>query len=152
MKHFDDLYSKYYESVYRFAFHFLRNYENASDISQDVFTELYGSILRRNEIRNVKSWLFKVTSNLCLSYLKRNNKIGEYKTTKQFEDEQEVPENSMVLEALQRLEEKDQMLLTLYNEGLSYKELAEITGIKYTSVGKTLSRTLKRLKNEMEKK
>ena len=152
MKQFDDLYREYYESVYRLAFRFLRNHENACDISQDVFIELHRSMTRKNEIRSVKSWLLKVTSNLCLSFLKKNNRNREYKSTKQFDNEQEIQDNSFVFEAIQKLDAKDQMLLTLYNEELSYKELAEIAGIKYTSVGKTLSRALNRLKDELEKK
>jgi DNA-directed RNA polymerase specialized sigma24 family protein len=43
-------------------------------------------------------------------------------------------------------------LLTLYSEDFSYKEIAEITGIKFSSVGKTLARALKKLQNEIETK
>ncbi len=42
------------------------------------------------------------------------------------------------------------MLAVLYSEGLSYKELAQATGINLSSVGKMLSRTLKKLGEELK--
>jgi len=64
LKHFNDLYSEHYKSVYQLAFRFLNDHESAADISQDVFVYLYKSITKNAEIENVKAWLLKVTSNL----------------------------------------------------------------------------------------
>jgi len=147
---FNDLYNMYYKSVYRLAFRFLNDFENASDISQDVFIHLYNCIIQKKEIRNEKAWLYKVTSNLCLAFIKKNKRINSIKT-EATEVQTESDINTEILEALQKLKEKDRMLLTLYNEGLTYKELAEITGIKFTSISKTLSRALKKLKDEIER-
>lgn len=152
MKQFEEIYAEYYKPVYRLAMRFLHNHDNASDISQDVFIQLYSSLKRNNEIRSEKAWLFKVTSNLCLSFLKKNEKINGFEAEKLMGTPVAEQQHSIVLEALQKLNAKDRMLLTLYDDGLSYKELAEVTGIKYTSVGKTLSRALNRLKDEVEKK
>jgi len=52
---------------------------------------------------------------------------------------------------LKRLTKDESVLAILYSEGCSYKEIAEITGIRLTSVGKTLSRTLMKLGNELKK-
>jgi len=37
----------------------------------------------------------------------------------------------------------------LYSEGLSYREISDATGIKSSSIGKTLSRTLEKLEKEL---
>jgi RNA polymerase sigma-70 factor (ECF subfamily) len=47
--------------------------------------------------------------------------------------------------ALVKLKPRDRMLAVLYSEGLSYKEMAEATGIRFASVGKLLSRTLEKI-------
>jgi DNA-directed RNA polymerase specialized sigma24 family protein len=44
------------------------------------------------------------------------------------------------------LSEKEQVLVSLYSEGMSYKEMTEISGLCFTSVGTTLSRALAKLK------
>ena len=52
----------------------------------------------------------------------------------------------VVRKALTMLGAQEMLLAVLYSEGFSYKEMAELTGIKYASVGKTLARTLQKLK------
>jgi len=152
LKRFSDLYKEHYISVFRLAFRFVNDHESAADISQDVFVYLYKNLVKNAKIENEKAWLFKVTSNLSLAYLRKNKRTIEIKNEVQIEIKNENQSSSEVLTALQKLKENDRVLLTLYNEGLSYKELSAATGIKLTSVGKTLSRALKRLKDEVERR
>lgn len=152
MEPFNRLYEEHYKSVYRLAYRFLRNHEAAADISQDVFLYLYKRLNKGVKIENEKSWLFKVCSNLSLAHIRKNKRIVELNAQVKADDIKVNSSESTVFEALQKLPENDRLLLTLYNEGLSYKELSVATGIKLTSVGKKLSRTLKKLKDEMEKR
>ena len=48
-------------------------------------------------------------------------------------------------EALERLTERDQTVLLLWNAGLSYAEIAEQTGLARGAISTTLARALKRL-------
>ena len=57
----------------------------------------------------------------------------------------------MVQAALSSLNPHERALMVLYSEGMSYKEIAESTGMRFSSVGKTLSRTLEKLENELKK-
>jgi len=58
----------------------------------------------------------------------------------------------IINDALSKLKSKNKLLVLLYSEGLSYKEMSELTDIKLSSIGKTLSRTLSTLKNELKDK
>jgi DNA-directed RNA polymerase specialized sigma24 family protein len=51
---------------------------------------------------------------------------------------------------MQRLKMKERMLLTLYSENFSYKEISEISGVKMTSVGKSIARGLEKLRIILE--
>ena len=51
---------------------------------------------------------------------------------------------------ISKLDGKDQSLVVLYSEGYSYKEIAEITGMNFNSVGKTLSRIFEKLRRDYE--
>jgi len=53
-------------------------------------------------------------------------------------------------QVLDKLKPDERFLVVLYSEGLSYKEMAEVTEIKFTSVGKTLSRILKKIEIELK--
>ena len=64
LNNFKDTYNTYYKLVYRLAFKFLGNHDNAADITQDVFMHLYSQLKLRGEVHNTKAWLYKVTSNL----------------------------------------------------------------------------------------
>ena len=54
--------------------------------------------------------------------------------------------------ALNTLSAKEKVLVIAYSEGMSYRELSELTSINFNSIGKTLSRALKKLSEEMKKK
>ena len=58
---------------------------------------------------------------------------------------------TMVHAALSVLNPHERALMVLYSEGMSYKEIAESSGMRFSSVGKTLSRTLEKLENELKK-
>ena len=58
-------------------------------------------------------------------------------------------ETSDILNTIAHLSEKEQTLVVLYSEGYSYKEIAEMTGRNFHSVGKTLSRTLDKIKKHV---
>lgn len=151
MNNFKDTYNTYYKLVYRFAFKFLGDHDNAADITQDVFLHLHNQLKLKREIYNIKAWLYKVTSNLCMTFLNKNKRITIQEYKNPVADEVDNEKNIEVVEALKKMNKRDRILLTLYSEDISYKKLAEITGIKFTSIGKTLSRALIKLKHEMER-
>ena len=151
MSNFKDTYNTYYKLVYRLAYKFLGDHDNAADITQDVFLHLYNQLKLKREIYNIKAWLYKVTSNLCMTFLNKNKRITIQEYKNPVADEVDNEKNIEVVEALKKMNKRDRILLTLYSEDISYKKLAEITGIKFTSIGKTLSRALKKLKHEMER-
>jgi len=45
-----------------------------------------------------------------------------------------------------KLKEHERLVVILYSEGLSYKEIAEVSGVKFTSVSQNLSRALDKLR------
>jgi RNA polymerase sigma-70 factor (ECF subfamily) len=54
-----------------------------------------------------------------------------------------------ILNAIAHLNEKEQTLVVLYSEGYSYKEIAEMTGRNLSSIGKTLSRIMDKIKKHV---
>jgi len=136
--------------VFRLAYKFLNNKENAADISQEVFISLYNQLKQKKEIHNINSWLYKVTTNQCMSFFKKNKIFTGKLLDEEINFENQNENNTGIFEAVKKMKPQDKILLTLYSEDFSYKEMAKITGIKFSSIGKTLSRALNKLKNEIE--
>lgn len=126
--------------------------EPAMDVAQDTFIKMMNRLTHRNEpIENPRAWLYKVAGNLCLNELSKKRlhhekqMLNEAETVEYSTPEAALIENekrNSVRQAISQLEPVQQMLVMMYNDGLSYRELAEATGIKEQSIGKTLWRII----------
>ncbi len=153
---FEKIYNDNYLLLYRIACKMLNDNDAAQDIVQDTFINLYEKTKNNGyEITNNRNWLSKVIYNKCIDYLRKSKdktdlKIIEKSSAKN--DNIETTETKKLIEnALSKLNYKERMIAVLYSEGFSYKEISKITEINFSSVGTTLSRTLKKLKIELTK-
>jgi RNA polymerase sigma-70 factor (ECF subfamily) len=125
----------------------------ASDIVQEVFIYLHEKLQKGHQINHLRSWLSKAVYNRCIDFLRKPKRnVGLDVVEKQGEEDRflEKEETKKVIrDALEKLKINEKLLAVLYSEGFSYKEMAEISGIKMSSIGNTLSRTLKKLKKEL---
>jgi RNA polymerase sigma factor, sigma-70 family len=141
--------------IYRLVSKFISDRQEIEDVVQEVFMKLFQEIQTKRTIDYPRTWLYKVASNQCVNIVGRRQETfsiddvsvnalsnNECVMQKYEEDEQKI----IIQKALARLEEHERLIIILYSEGLSYKEIAEISGVKFTSIGKTLSRTLDKLK------
>lgn len=72
---FEELYRSYGENVYRLAYRMLGNHEEASDITQETFLQVYRSIGGFREESQLSTWIFTITRNLCYRLSQRQQKI-----------------------------------------------------------------------------
>lgn len=150
---FDELYGMYSERIFRLAFRLLGNQEEARDATQETFFRLHQKLNGGPPLEKPKSWLYRVAVNYCSDLLKHKKlspRILDLNSTSPVglgpEKETELQERSRLIKnALDQLPRQDRFLIVLYMDGLSYLELAETSGIKITSVGKTLSRAVEKL-------
>jgi RNA polymerase sigma-70 factor, ECF subfamily len=150
---FSDLYKAYSPAVYRLAYRLLGDREEAGDITQETFSRLYQALEDSDEILFPKSWIFTVAANVCRDFLRRRRKTKDAVSRHPGDPGRAGSENDLELKrevealrlALRRLRKRDQILVMLYLDDLSYKELARATGISAGSIGKTLSRAIEKL-------
>lgn len=136
----------FHGTLYRLAFGYVRNSENAEDICQNAFIKLldYGGEFRSPE--NCKAWLIRVTINLSKNLLRSKRFV-------QFEElDESIPalnaEEYGLLETVMLLPPKYRAVIHLYYyEGYSVKEIADIIGATVSTVTTRLSRARERLKD-----
>lgn len=72
---FEDLVKRYSTPLFNFIYRFLGDYDQACDILQHVFIQLYGSLKGLRTDKPLKAWLFQVARNRCLDELRRKRVI-----------------------------------------------------------------------------
>jgi RNA polymerase sigma-70 factor (ECF subfamily) len=129
--------------------------DHASDVVQEVFVSLFDKLKNGYVIQFQNTWLYRATIYKCCDVLRRQKHFEPLESAVNCPNETELTDKSdtaaIVQKALLGLTSQERGLAILYSEGLSYKELADATGIKLTSIGKTLSRVLDKLEKELKK-
>jgi RNA polymerase sigma-70 factor, ECF subfamily len=155
---FQEIYIENYTRMFSVALKMVGDDDTASDIVQEVFIYLFDKLNNGKVILHLNTWLYRATINKsidCLRKQKRFQPIESLSGSKISTTDEDVIDKietkAAINRALSKLKPKEKSLLVLYSEGLSYKDIANTTGIRFSSVGKMLSRTLDKLKNELHK-
>jgi len=148
---FESLYEHFATAIYRFSYRLLGNPEEARDLTQETFFRLFQAMDGGPPIDNPHSWLYTVAANLCANQLKkkaqRRRDTGFSDRNGRSQEEELVirQESESLRRCLSQLDKRDQILLMLYGNDLSYAEMSRATGIKTSSIGKTLARAIEKL-------
>ncbi len=150
---FNEMYKQNYNLVYRLANRMVKDEDISKDITQEVFIKLYEAIHDGQHFLKIQSWLYRVTVNSCYNHHRNIRKKGKSVENSQLQSEIESEvsfieqdESQRIRDLMLRLKVKEQLILSLYSDGMSYKEIAEASGIPFNSVGTTLTRALTKLK------
>lgn len=155
MEQFNELYKLHYTTIYRMVSKYSVSRFEAEDIVQEVFIKLYLQYDSGATVQFPKTWLYKVASNICINTISRRketlhiDKVNELDLGVFDSLEMKIEEDEhgkIILNALSILKEQEKLIVILYSEGLSYKEIADVSGVRFSSVSKCLSRALEKLK------
>lgn len=132
---FHEVYARYAEDVYRFAHWLTGNPDEARDITSETFVRAFTG---PNDIRleSVKAYLFTIARNLHRRQWRRVSRHEPLEegvpdsTTAPDEAAAQRDEFQRTLAAVQSLPELDRTVLLLRaEEGLSYEDIAAVTGL-----------------------
>lgn len=144
-----ELFEEHGAAIYRFAAVLLRHHQDAEDVVQDTFLKLLRHLQAGGAEGNLRGWLFTVAAHAARDRVRRRARWLPWSGAN---DVAVVPAPladedgrlRALRESLQRLPRRDRLLLALRASGLSYREMAEATGIRPASIGTLLARALER--------
>ncbi len=134
-------------TVYKFAYRYVRNGDDAQDVSQEAFVRAWKNIKKFDETRNFKTWLFAIAKNAALDLIKKKKPLLFSQIAE--EDDQldtffapflaapELPdaifahkmEKADIARSLATLPPNYRMVLAMrYNDHLKFREIAETLG------------------------
>jgi DNA-directed RNA polymerase specialized sigma24 family protein len=70
---FQEIYNQFKVLVYNVALNYVQNIEDAEEITQDVFVKINGSLDKFNNNSTLKTWIYRITINECLDFIKKKN-------------------------------------------------------------------------------
>lgn len=143
---FEQVVRKYKTTVGKVCLIRLKNWADAEDCFQNVFSTLYTKSPHFKDEEHLKAWLIRVAINECKNYIRDNKPLLPLKDVK--ENSVDFPQDSCDISwALLKLEPKYRNVLYLhYSERYKIEEIAQILGKNTNTVKSLLKRGREKLK------
>ena len=168
---FSELLDEFQQKVFHTCISFIPNKEDAEDVVQEVFLEVYRSIHKFKGDSKLSTWIYKISTNKCLEFIRKKN------AKKRFAFMQSIMGNEVPLDktnfftefnhpgillenkektetiylAINSLPESQRVVFTLAKlDGKSYQEIVDITGKSLSSVESIMFRAKKNLQKKLE--
>lgn len=163
---FDKIVECYQTKIYNLAFNYVKQSEEAKDLTQDIFITIYQSISKLRDETKFSAWLYQVAINHCRNRYKKLQRKGFFNsrsindpesplqlssgqsTEKEFERKNTIKMVRTAIAAMPK-GEKEVLLLRDIQE-LSYEEVSVILNIPLGTVKSRLSRARTALKDKLK--
>ncbi len=166
------LLERYQELVVSTCFNFLRNRDDAHDIAQEVFIEVYKSIGKFRKDAALATWLYRIAVNKSLNHLRKHKNqtlqveiekvhteqttglnLSEPDFTRPLEQEREYIRRAGLLhQTISTLPENQKAAFTLHKfNKMPYKEIAGVMNMSLPAVEALIHRAKKNLQTRLIK-
>ncbi len=146
---YQQLLEAYASALRRLCAAYLTDQADRQDLFQEIALALWKALPRYRGEASERTWLYRVAHNVALSYAGRRRREDRLeRPLEEMATEPGVTEGQRhreLLEAVQQLPSFDKQLALLYLEGLTGREMEDVTGISANNVAVRLSRVRQRL-------
>jgi RNA polymerase sigma-70 factor (ECF subfamily) len=158
---YKQLYELYYHRLFQFAYSITRSKESAEEIVSDVFIKIWLKRKTLAEISNKHLYLYISIKNQSFNYLAKNRKNETFSLDECVVEIQSIyfdPEQLLITEemlkrihsAINQLPPKCQLIFKLIKEdGLRYKEVAELLGLSIKTIENQMAVALRKLEHSI---
>ena len=158
MEAFKTLFNRYESKIYSYIYSMINNAEIASDLFQDTFTKVITKMEKNyNEEGKWIAWVMRIAHNATIDYLRRAKKFVQISSSSDEEENTDFfhrvadegalnaseayiqhEDKKRMYKHISRLPEEQRAVVMLrHYEELSFKEIAEITGVSInTALGR----------------
>jgi RNA polymerase sigma-70 factor (ECF subfamily) len=167
---FKTIVTTWQDMVYNTALGILQNPEDAEDVAQEVFVQVYESIHSFKGESKFSTWLYRITITKSMDHIRRKKRKKRFAGIQHLFNSDNEPvydppdfnhpgvsldnkeRAAILLKAVKNLPENQQIAFTLHKmEGLSYQEVSEVMKTTVSSVESLLHRAKNNLKKTLEK-
>lgn len=160
---FEQVMDTYGEALTKLAFNYVKDWNLAEDVVQDVFISCFKQYDKLEEILSLKAWLYRITINKCKDILKHSTRkklIFNSILLEHREGVERSPEVQLVHNNEQLLLSTSvlalpiryrEVIILYYYDGLSIEEMSHILKANVNTLKTRLKRARKKLKLSMER-
>ena len=132
------LVTHYQRIIYKVCYVYANNNEELGDYFQEVLIALWKSYPKFRGDSNISTWIYRISLNTCISYLRKNKRHGDTISLSPdldlYADDMEQNDGLKAL-YFSQLNKLEKALILLWLEERSYEEMAEIMGLSKDNVG-----------------
>ena len=138
-REFEEMVRANRSTIYTVCYMFSQDQDEVADLFQEVLINLWKSMPTFEGRSNVRSWIYRVSLNVCISL--------DHKKYEETESNQNSRQMDMLRKRIAKLGQFDRAIILLWLENISYEEIAAIMGITVKNVSVRLYRIKEELKN-----
>lgn len=163
---FKELYDTFSSKVYNTLIGILQNSEDAEDVTQEVFIQIFRAIGNFKQDSTLSTWIYRISINKAFEFLRSKKRKKRFAIVKSIFEKEEVEEpvdflhpgiitenkerSKILFKAINKLSEKQKTAFILSKiENLSHKEIREIMKLSLSSVESLIFRAKENLKKEL---
>lgn len=150
---FTDLVMEKKASLYRIAYSYTRNKEDAFDIVSDAIYKAFVSIEKLNEPSQFYTWLTRILINCAYNHIKKSNRTVLTDKDMRPETGETTDQDALIdlYNAIETLDERDKTVIILkYLEDMTIEQVANVMQLPVGTVKTSLNRALKELRFELK--
>lgn len=153
-KAFLKIFQQYEKDIYRMAYVYVKDQEDALDVVQEVAYQSFKKIHTLKHPEYVKTWMMKITINCAINIVQKNRKVIQFMPEIEefigLEDE-DIPLSLSLQDVIDKLQEDEKSVVLLkYYQNYTFKEISEALEIPLGTAKSILYRALEKLRKEFK--
>lgn len=149
------LFQKYEQDIYKIAFVYVKNQNDALDVVQETAYRSFKTIKNLKEPKYFKTWLTKIAINCSLDFLRKQKKVVQLKPelveNLSGDVNEDIDQEMTVRDLIECLSEEEKSVVILrFYEGMTFKEVSETLDIPLGTAKTILYRALNKLRNNLK--
>ena len=150
MEQFLELYEPVYKDMYRLAYYYLGNAQDAEDVVGETVLKAYEKFASLREKEAFKSWIFTILVNQCRTFLRKKAVRDTSELVEEPSFDPSLEDSIVVKDLLAVLSEEERQIVILSVFG-GYKgeEIAKVLHIKHGTVRTKYRRALKKMERHL---
>ena len=151
---FDRVYDEFHSMVRNVTFNMIGNASEVDDLIQETFLKVWKSLPRFAHKSSVKTWVYRITMNACLDYLKRKAVSSRAIESLKSHPEETPADNDSVRDliqsALMTLDAEHRGVVVLfYFEDLDIRSISRLLKLPEGTVKSRLHHAKKKIKDSL---
>jgi len=158
IERFTKVYDAYIKKIYNFIYHKTMHRETAEDLTSTVFMKALENIQSFDESKgSFNAWLYRIARNTVIDHYRTSKDVMDIADAWGLSSKEDILRSVESNEQLERVrgyletlkpQHREIIIMRVWDQ-LSYKEIADITGLTEANCKMTFSRAIRRLRDEL---